>query len=170
LSEMLVFVFTAMDKHPQTGQALPVAPGAMLSFAVSVPGPDAGQLSAAQLQQYANYAMQLCRQNKWGTPDKCNYTLAVAPPNQPTLLCAYYGPPGAALSQANVQGGMSGGAPRGQVNQNRQAGPVDKSGFQELGDADLGGGHDNMFGPADDGTVSDIYQGGMGGVEVPRRA
>jgi hypothetical protein len=167
---MLVFVFTAITQHPQTGAALPVLPGAMLSFAISVPGPDVSQLNPQQVQQYATYAIQLCRQNKYGTPDKCNYTLAVAAADKPTLLCAYYGPPGAALSQAHVQGGQMSGVPTGQPSQNRQAGPIDKSGFQELGDADLGGGHDNMFGPADDGTSTDLYQGGFGAQEVPRRA
>ncbi|NDQ58585.1 MAG: hypothetical protein GZ088_16075 [Acidipila sp.] len=165
---MIVYVLTAITKHPQTGQALPILPGAVLTFVVSFPGPDFQQLNSQQQQHHVQQALQYIRQQKWGTPDKCNYSLAVAPSDRPQMLCAYLGVP-PVLSAAAVSAGQMSGAPVGQYAQNRPAGPVDSSGWQQLGDADLGSGHDNMFGNSDDGTVTDLYQGGMGSVEIPRR-
>lgn len=165
---MTVLVFTAITKHPQTGQALPILPGAMLTFVVSFPGPDFQQMPPAQQQHFIAQATNYVRQQRWGTPDKCQYALSVAPPDKPAMLCAYMGSP-PVLSAANVGGGQMTGAPVGQHGQDRAEGPVDSSGFQQLGDAALGGAQDNMFGSNDDGTVTDLYQGGMGSVEMPRR-
>lgn len=166
---MIVYQFTALTKHPQTGQPLTPAPGACLAFAVAFPG-DVSKMSQAQLLQHSQQAAAYVRAQKWGTPDKAIYSIGVAMPNQVTHLCAFYGYPnsGPQLSGAHVQGGQPAGAPRGQPNQNRQQGPVDSSGFQILGDADLGGASDTMFGAGDDGTVTDLYQGGHGSMEVPR--
>jgi diacylglycerol kinase family enzyme len=47
-------------------------------------------------------------------------------------------------------------------------GAPDAFGFQDLGDRALGVEFDPMFGPAGDGTVSDIV-GGLTGEEIPRR-
>lgn len=167
---MIVYQLTALDKHPQTGAPLPPQPGACLSFCVAFPG-DVSQMSQAQLLQHSQQAAQYIRAQKWGTPDKCIYSIGVAPPNKVTFLCAFFGYPGTGpqLSGAHVQGGQAAGAPIGQPNQNRPAGAIDKSGFQILGDADLGGASDTMFGPGDDGTVTDLFQGGHGSIEIPRQ-
>lgn len=176
---MACWLFKAVTVHPQTKQPIMLPPGVIESFVLNVPG-NLTNASLAQKQQAMQYAIQIAKQNNLGSVDrKVGYSITLIEPNTNVieLLCVqpYYGP-GAqvqggqpALSQAHINGGQPVGAPIGQPNQNRPDGLRDSSGFQDISDAGLGAGGDNMYGSPDDGTFTDLLQGGFGSVEVQRQ-
>lgn len=175
---MACWLFKAITVNPQTKQPLQLPPGVVDSFVLNVPG-DLSYASAAAKQQAMQYAIQLAKHYNLGTPQKVRYAVALieATTDSVEVLCVqpYYGP-GAqvqaaqpVLSPQHVQGGLP-GAPVGQPNQNRPDGVRDSSGFQDIGDAGLGAGGDNVYGSPDDGTFTDLLQGGFGSVEVQRQA
>ena len=162
----MVYFFCAEPRFNQQQQPVPYPPGSIQGFVINVP-------RTWTTQDVINYA----RQNNLGTPRQVKYKVIPVDPNDDALLvlCTQISlggqgvnaaPP--VLSQAHVQGGQPTGAPIGQPMQNRPEGTIDKSGFQELGDAALAASQDNMFGGADDGTVTDLIMGGFGSVEVQR--
>jgi hypothetical protein len=175
---MACWLFHAMMVNPQTKQPIQLPPGSIQSFVLNVPG-NMQYATPAQKQQAMQYAIQLAQKNNLGTPKGVRYAVTLIEPDTDAveLLCVqpYYGAGAAVqasqpnLSGAHVQGGMP-GTPVGQPGQNRPEGARDSSGFQDISDAGLGAGGDNLYGSADDGTFTDLLQGGFGSVEVQRQA
>lgn len=158
---MPAFLFKAVQRNPQTGQAIPVPVGARTGFVINFPG------NMEQAKQYA-------RANAMGSPG-VRYLGVELTPNlpEPMVLCVEINMgvstpvQGPQISAAHVNGGQPVGAPMGNVNQNRSTQQADSSGFQTLGDDVLSGAGDNLFGDAEHGTVSDLYGGGH--FEAPRQ-
>jgi hypothetical protein len=162
----MVYLFCAEPRFNAQQQLVPLPAGAIQSFVLNVP-------RTWSTQDVIRYAIQ----NNLGTPKQVKYKVVPVEYNDDALLllCTQISLGGqgvnaapAVLSPAHVNGGQPTGAPIGQPMQNRPEGMIDKSGFQELGDAALAASQDNVFGGADDGTVTDLIMGGFGSVEVQR--
>jgi hypothetical protein len=162
---MATYLFEAYPAiDPQTGQPAPLPGGVITQFVLCLPG-GPGSLNGTQVGGYA-------RQYGLGTQG-VNYKIKEIGPQHSPLYFPVM-PQGAPnLSGAHVQGGQPSGAPRGQPRAGRPQGPRDpRSKFQTLGDADLDGAGDSLYGgpSPDEATWSDIYVGGgFGGQEVPRQ-
>jgi len=163
---MGVFWAKALTTNPQTGQPMNVPPGAVESFVVNFPG---------NLQQFLAH----CRQQGLGTRH-VRYVVVEVPPDAPEYMVMAvqpfmghgYSPQAQApqVSAQHVNGGQPTGSPMGQAGQSRPGMQRDpSSGFQVLGDADLGTSGDAMYGSPEDGTSSDLIQGGWGSQEIPRQ-
>jgi hypothetical protein len=146
----MIWIFTA--KHP-------VPPGYVNRIVVNHPSNDTKTVWA--------FIAQHCKENQLLTKG-AKYALfgPVNQTDQNAIVLAVQ------CHLGNLSGEAVGAAlssPHGQPGQNRPDAPLDSMGFQALGDMALPiRGDDAMFGEADDGTVSDIYQNGGGLVEQAR--
>ena len=161
---MPVYWIKALARDPQSGQPLKIPAGARDSIVVNYPG-NLEQFKAWAKQnslgsQYVRYAIVQLQNNMPETMVLCTQLALGAAGNVSASAPS--------LSGEHVNGGQPTGTPYGNPNQGRAAGNRDNSsGFQTLGDADLGGAGDAMFGSPDDGTVSDLIGGGS--QEIPRQ-
>lgn len=163
---MPIYWIKALTRDPKSGQVLNVPAGSRDSIVVNFPG-SLDQFRAWAKQnslgsQYVRYAIvQL--QNNMPETMVLSVQLAMGATGNPSASAP-------SLSGEHVNGGQPTGMPTGNPNQGRGAGTRDNSsGFQTLGDADLGGAGEAMFGSPDDGTVSDLIAGGFGSQEIPRQ-
>lgn len=162
---MLYWFCAAPRKNSQTGQLIPYPAGVVSKFVVNFPGPREGVMAWAKSLNLGTRGMQ--------------YMVIAIPPNDPTPMVLAYEINGAAqgaaqpnLSAQHVQGGQPMGAPVVQPGNAQQhaSGFVDaQSGFQTLGSDALDAGGDALYGSADEGTWSDLYNQGGRVIEQPRQ-
>lgn len=114
--------------------------------------------------------VQFCREQGLPTKGVKYQIVGPLPANDPApmvMLTQLMMPP--QISPEAVAAAMS--DPHGQQGQNRPSGIPDQMGFAQMGDEALPvAGDGNMFDEQNDGTVSDIMQGGGGFQEVRRPA
>lgn len=133
----------------------PIAAGVPEKFVVWFPG---------SIQQVVQFA----RQNGWGSPQ---YTYAVFELRgnlpQPQVICvqiSFGGAPAPDVQAPQVArapgAAQPAGAPVSQPGRNAGDGNRNELGFQPIGDAGLSGAGDGMFGEGNDGTFTDLVDGG----------